>query len=270
MAADATWTQNLAALVGAVNIHPDFGGGYGIPINVVPATQPAVPIVFDDYPEESDPGPYPFPPAATAMIEGGTPTSCDGDCHMLVVQTGACMLYEGYGCASKSGTWHCANGAKWDLKKASYGQRPVGWTSADAAGLPIMPGILRHAEAVAGPLTHAVRFTVHCTTDKYVKPATHEAVPTNSVCDPKNPNPNMPPMGLRVRLKASYDVSTARPIVQNILKGLQRYGMILADNGSDFYFQGDPDPAWSDDDLDQLKKVPASAFEAVMVPPLQP
>jgi hypothetical protein len=179
------------------------------------------------------------------------------------------MLYEGYGC-KYAGGWHCANGAKWDLKKDSYGQRKIGWTSADAAGLPIMPGILRRAEVVKGPLSHAVRFTVNCSTNKYVKPATHEAVPTNTMCDPKNPNPKMPPMGLRVRLKADYALPAASPLVQNILAGLKRYGMILADNGSNFFFQGDPDPAWTDDDLDQLKKIPATSFEAVAVPPLQP
>jgi hypothetical protein len=272
LSVNATWTSRLQTLVGAVKVHPDFGDTFGIPINVVPASQPAVPIVFDDYPDESDPGPYPFPPPASIMIEGGSGTACDGDCHALVVQQGTCMLYEGYGCTSyTNGTYHCANGAKWDLKKNSEGQRPVGWTSADAAGLAIMPGILRHAEAMAGPLQHAVRFTVDCTQDKYVAPATHEAVPTNkpSMCDPAHPNPMMPPMGLRVRLKSSYPVA-GDPIIQNIIVGLQKYGMILADNGSNFFFQGDPDPGWTDDILDQLKAIPASAFEVVNASPLPP
>jgi hypothetical protein len=269
-AVDATWTQRVQALVGATTkLHPDFGDTYGIPINAVPASQPALPITFDDYPEESDPGPYPFPPPASVKIEGGTATSCDGDCHVLVVQQGTCMLYEGYGCHYANG-WHCANGAKWDLKKNGYGQRPVGWTSADAAGLAIAPGILRHDEAAAGPVKHAIRFTVRCTTNKYVKPATHAAVPTNDVCDPKSPNPAMPPMGLRVRMKADYTLAGASPIVANILAGFKKYGMILADNGSNFYFQGDPNAGWSNDDLDLLKQIPASAFEAVGVPPLQP
>jgi hypothetical protein len=269
-AVDATWTQRLNALVGTAKIHPDFGADFGIPINVVPATQQAVTMIFDDYADESDPGPYPFPNASTVLIEGGSPTTCSGDCHVLVVQAGACMLYEGYGCKITAGSWHCANGAKWNLKQVSYGQRPKGWTSADAAGLPIAAGILRHAEAAAGVVKHAVRFTVRCTTNKYVKPATHFAVPSTSPCDPNNPNPMMPPMGLRVRLKASYDTSTASPIVKNILEGLKRYGMILADNGSNFFFQGDPNPAWDNDDLNQLKAVPASAFEVVAVPPLEP
>jgi hypothetical protein len=271
---DATWTQRLNTLVGTAKIHPDFGADFGIPINVVPSTQQAVVITFDSYPKESDPGPYPFPNASTVMIEGGAPTTCSGDCHVLVVQTGACMLYEGYGCKITGGSWHCANGAKWDLKKLSYGQRPKGWTSADAAGLPIMPGIVRYAEAAAGVVKHAIRFTVKCTTDKYVKPATHDAVPTvsaNPVCDPNNPNPMMPPMGLRVRLKASYDTSTASPVAKNVLLGLQHYGMILADNGSNFFFQGDPNPGWTNAILDELKAVPASAFEVVApVPPLEP
>jgi hypothetical protein len=270
---DTKWTANLNALVGAAKIHPDFGADFGIPINVVPPTQQAVAMTFDAYADESDPGPYPFPNASTVLIEGGAATTCAGDCHVLVVQTGACMLYEGYGCKISGGAWHCANGAKWDLKKISYGQRPKGWTSADAAGLPIMPGILRYAEAAAGVVRHAVRFTVKCTTNKYVMPATHEAVPTSKTppCDPNSPNPNMPPMGLRVRLKSSYDTSGASPIVKNILQGLQHYGMILADNGSNFFFQGDPNPGWNNDDLDQLKAIPASAFEVVgPVPPLEP
>jgi hypothetical protein len=170
------------------------------------------------------------------------------------------MLYEGYACKYVNG-WQCGNGAKWDLKKVAYGQRMTGWTSADAAGLPIMPGILRYAEAAAGPVQHAVRFTVRCTMDQFVKPATHEA---GSNCA------NGPPMGLRVRLKSSYSMPNAMPIVQNILSGLQHYGMILADNGSNFYFQGDPNPAWTDDILNQLKAIPANAFEVVAPSPLPP
>ena len=269
LSVNATWTTRLQTLVGSVKVHPDFGTSDGIPVNVVPASQPAVPIVFDDYPDESDPGPYPFPAPASIMIEGDMVDDCTGDCHVLVVQQGACMLYEGYGCSYMNGAYHCANGAKWDLKKVSEGQRPVGWTSADAAGLAIMPGILRHAEAMAGPLQHAVRFTLDCTQDKYVAPATHDAVPSNKICDPNNPNPMMPPMGLRVRLMASYPVA-GDPIIQNIMRGLQKYGMILADNGSNFFFQGDPDPGWTDDILDQLKAIPASAFEVVNASPLPP
>jgi hypothetical protein len=261
--ADATWTQRLNTLVGATRkVHPDFGDGYGIPINVVPASQPAVPITFNQYEDESDPGPYPFPGPTSILIEGGAPTTCSGDCHVLVVQTGTCMLYEGYACKYANG-WQCGNGAKWDLKKVAYGQRPDGWTSADAAGLPIMPGILRYAEAAAGPVRHAVRFTLSCTKDAYVKPATHEAGGCST-------NPNRPPMGLRVRMKADFAIANALPVVQNILSGLKNYGMILADNGSNFYFQGDDNPGWNDDILDQIKSIPASAFEVVAPSPLPP
>jgi hypothetical protein len=260
--ADATWTQRLNTLVGATRkVHPDFGDGYGIPINVVPASQAAVPIVFNQYEDESDPGPYPFPGPNAIQIEGGTAANCSGDCHVLVVQTGTCMLYEGYACKYANG-WQCGNGAKWDLKKVAYGQRPDGWTSADAAGLPIMPGILRYAEAAAGPVRHAVRFTLSATKDAYVKPATHEAGNSSS--------PNRPPMGLRVRMKADFTIPNAMPIVENILSGLKNYGMILADNGSNFYFQGDPNPGWNDDILDQIKSIPASAFEVVAPSPLPP
>jgi len=261
--ADATWTQRIATLVGTVKVHPDFGDGFGIPINVVPATQPAVPIVFNKYANESDPGPYPFPGPTTVMIEGASAATCSGDCHVLVVQTGTCMLYEGYACKYTGGTWTCANGAKWDLKKVAYGQRKEGWTSADAAGLPIMPGILRYAEAMAGPVHHAVRFTLNCTKDSYVKPATHSAGSCNS-------NVNAPPMGLRVRLKGSYSNPNANPVVQNIISGLQHFGMLLADNGSNFYFQGEPNKGWTNDIEDQLKAIPASAFEVVAPSPLPP
>jgi hypothetical protein len=266
---DAGWTQRLQNLVGAIKIHPDFGGqgAYGIPINVVPQSQPMAPITFDSWPDESDPGPYPFPGPTVVSIEGNSPTACSGDCHLLVVQQGTCMLYEGYACESRSDGWHCANGAKWDLTQNSYGQRPMGWTSADAAGLPIAAGILRYDEVVAGAVTHAIRFTVHCTIPQYVAPATHEAVPPS--CDPANPD--APPMGLRVRLKKTFATLGLRPNVQVILTAMQHYGMILADNGSDFYFQGDADPRWDDLDLTQLKAVPASEFEVVApVPPLMP
>lgn len=267
--ADPTWTARLHALVGDISIHPDFGGQgtYGIPINVVPESQPLVDIVFDWWPEESDPGPYPFPPASEVEIEGHSPLACDGDCHLLVIQQGTCRLYEGYACQVVSDLWHCGNGATWDLTAPSYGQRPEGWTSADAAGLAITPGILRYAEVAAGAVRHAIRFTVSCTTDQYVRPATHFAVPGG--CDAADPN--APPMGLRIRLARSFETAGFRPQVQTILTGMQHYGLILADNGSDFYFQGDADPAWDDADLDELKSIAASAFEVVApVPALEP
>ena len=267
-AVDATWTKKVQDLVGAAKIHPDYGVDgqnlYGIPINVVPQTQALAPVMFDDYPDESDPGPYPFPGPADVIIEGNSPEACDGDCHLLVVQAGACMLFEGYACEYHPDGWHCANGAKWDLNQVSYGQRPVGWTSADAAGLAIAPGILRYDEVRAGEVTHAIRFTLKCTTNKYVNPATHQAVPGG--CDPQNG----PPMGTRVRLKPDYDVSQLSESAQVVLRGMKKYGMILADNGSNFYFQGEANSGWVDDDIEPLKGVPASAFEVINMPPLMP
>ena len=260
--ADATWTARLQRLVGDIDLHPDYGNSgdehYGIPINVVPASQPKVAVEFDDYPEESDPGPYPFPDPASAKIEGGTAEACDGDCHLLVVQQGACMLYEGYACRYESG-WHCANGAVWDLAQNSYGQREKGWTSADAAGLAIAPGLVRYDEVRAGEIRHAIRFTVRCTRNRFVAPATHQAVPGS--CNPDAED--SPPMGLRVRLRADYDLSSLSESARVVARAMQRYGMILADNGSNFYFQGEDNPGWTEDDVEPLKTIPASAFEAL-------
>jgi hypothetical protein len=268
VAVDAAWTAKVQALVGAAKIHPDYGVDgqdlYGIPLNVVPDKQALAAITFDDYADESDPGPYPFPGPNDVIIEGNSPQACDGDCHLLVVQQGACMLYEGYACEYHPDGWHCANGAKWDLTKNSYGQRPNGWTSADAAGLAIAPGILRYDEVRAGEVTHAIRFTLNCTTNKYVSPATHQAVPGG--CDPSKG----PPMGTRVRLKADYDISKLSVSAQVVARGMQQYGMILADNGSNFYFQGQANPGWTEDDIEPLKQVPASAFEVIAMPPLSP
>jgi hypothetical protein len=268
MSVDASWTKKLQDLVGSAKIHPDYGVDgrdlYGIPLNVVPDNQPLVPVTFDEYVDERDPGPYPFPGPDDVSIEGNSPESCDGDCHLLVVQAGACLLYEGYACEHRQDGWHCANGAKWDLNEVGYGQRQVGWTSADAAGLAIAPGLLRYDEVRAGEVTHALRFTLDCTTDKYVKPATHQAVPGG--CDPSDG----PPMGTRVRLKADYDVSKLSESAQVVLDGMKKYGMILADNGSNFYFQGEASSGWTEDDIEPLKGVPASAFEVVTMPPLMP
>jgi hypothetical protein len=269
-AVDATWTERIQNLVGNVNIHPDYGVDgttlYGIPINVVPASQPAVPIAFDWYEDESDPGPYPFPGPDDIAIEGQSPTACDGDCHVLVVQEGDCILYEGYACEYQSDGWHCGNGAKWDLNRGSYGQREIGWTSADAAGLPIMPGLVRYAEVRAGVINHAIRFTVPCTRPNYVNPATHYAVPGSCDID----DPDAPPMGIRVRLQADFDDSSFPASARVVTTAMKRYGLILADNGSSFYFQGDSNAGWTEDDIEPLKDIPASAFEAVDVPPLEP
>jgi hypothetical protein len=262
--ADATWTDRLQKLVGSgKKLHPDYGNAppehYGIPINVVPASQAKVAVTFDDYPDESDNGPYPFPDPGTAKIEGGTPSNCSGDCHFIVVQSGDCMLYEGYACSYANG-WHCANGAKWDLSKNSYGQRPKGWTSADAAGLAIMPGLVRLDEVRAGKMNHAIRFTLACSRPNFVVPATHEAVPGS--CDPSDPN--APPMGFRVRLRAGFDVSSLSKSAQVVANAMKTYGMILADNGSNFFFQGEDNPGWTEDDVEPLKTIPASEFEALV------
>ena len=259
-AADTAMTAKVQALLGNVNIHPDFGSTFGIPINVVPANQPAVPVTFETYPDESDPGPYPFPAAATAIVEGGTPASCSGDCHLLAVQLGTCQLYEGDACRYAGG-WICSNGAHWDLTKKSQGQRPDGWTSADAAGLPIYAGLARYAEYAAGAINHAIRFTLPCTANSRVAPATHQAVPSGCAG-----NTNAPPMGLRMRLKASFDITGYTPTAQAFLRTFKKYGLILADNGgrsSTLFFQSEPNASWSDDEINDLKRVPVSAFEAV-------
>jgi hypothetical protein len=265
---DEAWTKKVRDLVGAAKLHPDYGVDgadlYGIPLNVVPQTQPLTPVAFDWYPEESDPGPYPFPGPAEVIIEGNNPSSCDGDCHLLVVQQGTCMLYEGYACEHTGGVWHCGNGAKWDLNKVGYGQRPDGWTSADAAGLAIAPGVLRYDEVRAGEVSHALRFTLDCTSNKYVSPASHYAVPDG--CNAADG----PPMGTRVRLKADFNLDGFTQSARTVLRGMQKYGMILADNGSNFYFQGQAHPGWTEEDIEPLKDVPASAFEVVTMPPLMP
>jgi hypothetical protein len=269
-AVDATWTQRIRALVGDVDIHPDYGVDgstlYGIPINLVPTSQTHVDVTFDWYEDESDPGPYPFPGPSDIAIEGQSPMACDGDCHVLVVQQGTCMLYEGYACEYQTDGWHCGNGAKWDLTRVSYGQRTPGHTSADAAGLPIMSGLVRYDEVRAGEIRHAIRFTLPCTKPNYVAPATHYAVPGG--CDENDPN--APPMGIRMRLRADFDDSGFPASARVVVAAMKRYGLILADNGSSFYFQGDSNPGWTEDDIEPLKDIPASAFEAIDVPPLEP
>ncbi len=232
-------------------LHADFGSNltYGIPYVVVAGTQPKVPVTFD-YSDESDPGPYPIPP--DAPIEGGA--SSTGDRHILVVDRDRCMLYETWNSRFVGPGWHCGSGAIFDLRSNQL--RPDGWTSADAAGLPILPGLVRHEEAVvAGEIKHAVRFTVQSTQRAYIHPATHYAS--------SNTNANAPPMGLRVRLKASYDLSRFTGAAKVILTALRQYGMFLADNGSDWFISGATDARWNDDDLNQLKTVPGNAFEVV-------
>lgn len=231
-------------------LHPDFGSNptYGIPFVVVPGTQPKVPVSFA-YSDESDPGPYPIPP--DAPVEGGAAST--GDRHVLVLEKDSCHLYETYDSHYVGPGWSCGSGAIFDL--TSNRLRPDYWTSADAAGLPILPGLVRYDEVAAGFVNHAIRFTVQSTQRAFIHPATHYAS--------SNIDPNAPPMGLRVRLKSSYDISRFTGAARVILAAMKKYGLILADNGSDWYFTGATDSRWDDNDLNQLKTVPGNAFEVV-------
>jgi len=232
------------------HLHPDFGSdrGTGIPWTAVGSTQARLPIDFR-WPEESDPGPYPFP--RDAPVEGGA--EARGDRHVIVVDRHSCKLYEGHNCWLAAAGWRCDSGAVFVL--GSNRLRPLGWTSADAAGLPILPGLVRREEVRAGEINHALRFTVRRTQRAYVAPATHFASDDR--------DPNLPPMGLRVRLKPTYDISGFTGAARVILVALQRYGMFLADNGADWFISGETSPAWDDEELAPLQKVPASAFEVV-------
>ncbi len=249
-------SANFLASIGLTgHLHPDFGAGLyngepiGIPYIVVPASQPGVPVSFD-YADESDSGPYPIP--QNAPIEGGAQSK--GDRHVIVVQSGSCKLYETYASYPQSnGSWHAGSGAVWNLNSDAL--RPRGWTSADAAGLPILPGLVRYDEVAAGAITHALRFTVQRTRDSYVWPARHQAS--------SNTSANVPPMGLRLRLKASVDISHFSAQNQIILRALKKYGMMVADNGSNWYISGAPDDRWNNDDLSNLKNIPGSDFEVV-------
>ena len=236
----------------ATYLHADFGENpdYGIPYVVVPSNQPMVPVTFYESADESDPGPYPIP--SNAPIEAGT------DAHVLVVRQGECKLYETYATSYSPGAgWEAASGAVFDLR--SNALRPLGWTSADAAGLPILAGLVRYDEVAAGEIQHALRFTVDVSQRRYILPATHYA---SSVTDL-----DAPPMGLRLRLKSSYDISGFYGQARVVLEALRRYGMIVADNGTSWYISGATDARWIDDDLNQLKTVPGSAFEVVQIAP---
>jgi hypothetical protein len=244
----------LNSIGASLHLHPDFGSNlsYGIPYTVVPAGQPLVPIRFVAYGSESDPGPYPVPPGAP--VEGaGQP----GDRHVLVLQSGTCRLFELYNAAQRAdNSWSADSGAVWNMN--SNALRPDGWTSADAAGLPILPLLVRYDEVQSGVIDHAIRFTVPRTQAAFIHPASHFASSSH--------DPSLPPMGLRLRLRASFDISGFPRDDQVILTAMKRYGLIVADNGSSWYFQGATDPRWNDDVLNQLKSVPGSAFEVVRLP----
>lgn len=251
-------SDNLIAGMGAnTNLHPDFGTVWngapnGIPYVVVSGTQAKVPLNWTAYGDESDPGPYPIP--FDAPIEGG-PTST-GDRHVLVIDRDNWKLYElGYAFPINNGvSWNANCGAIFDLNSNSL--RPAGWTSADAAGLPIFPGLVRYDEVFEQQeIKHAIRFTAQITRRAYVAPARHWASSNTSV--------NRPPMGMKVRLKASFDISGFTPALQVILRAMKKYGLILADNGSNWYISGAPDMRWSDNELNALKTIKGSSFEVV-------
>ena len=245
----------VASIGLASHLHPDFGAGLynggpiGFPYLVVPGSQSSLPVSFD-YASESDPGPYPVP--FNAPIEGGSQSS--GDRHVLVVDSGTCKLYEMFSSYPQSnGSWHAGSGAVWSLN--SNALRPATWTSADAAGLPILPGLVNYDEVAAGVINHALRFTVSQTQNTFFWPARHQASSSS--------NPNLPPMGLRLRLKASVNISSFSRTNQIILTALKHYGMFVADNGSSWFISGTADNRWDNNDLHALTSIPGSDFEAV-------
>jgi hypothetical protein len=239
-ASSATWMASTTPASG--KLHPDFGAPpYGIPFNVVDNAHPAGPYTFQ-YASESDPGPYPY--GSDLLVEGGT------DAHVLTVNRNTCKLYETFATDPVART--AGSGAIFDL--GSNQMRPATWTSADAAGLPILPGLVRRDEVVAGSINHAIRFTVHNTNHAYIWPARHRA----GIADP-----TLPPMGARFRLKAAYDISTFGAEAQVVLTAFKHFGLIVADNGSDWYFQGTQDGLWSSQIISDLKNVPVSQFEAI-------
>lgn len=241
---------NSATLINTIGAgsrgHPDFGEylGYGIPVNVVDGSTPRSSVSFT-WPDESDAGPYPIPPSP--RVEGGS------DRHILMWDLDACRLYELFAATRTSTGWRAGSGAIWNLR--SNALRPDGWTSADAAGLPILPGLVRYEEVASGAINHAIRFTAPVTRDAHIYPARHHAGAGSSS--------SLPPMGMRVRLKDDFDMSEYSPRMRVILVAMQRYGMILADNGSPWYFSGVSDVRWDDEELNQLKQLRGSDFEVV-------
>jgi hypothetical protein len=274
-ASDNPWNQdvstasidpNSSAIIAdigvSIGLHPDFGSGeyagsyMGIPYTVVDGSQSAVDITFTAYGSESDPGPMPIP--ANVPIEG-YPNPGTGDRHVLVLDNNNCWLYELYSSYPGSGgTWNAGSAAVWDLLGDE--QRPFGWTSADAAGLPIFPGLARYDKVATGQIQHALRFTLQNSRAAFVPPASHWAATSS--------DPLAAPMGMRLRLQASYDISQFSAANQVILKALKQYGMIMADNGSSMYISGAPDDRWDNNDLHALGTVTASAFEVVLMDPI--
>jgi hypothetical protein len=252
--------RNSAAVIAYVNasggdfLHPDFGSPrpYGFPYAVVGADQARLPVRYTAYGTESDPGPFPVP--SWAPIEGGR--GSDGDRHVLAIDRSRCTLYELYRAffSRRGGVhWNADSGARWDLRSTAL--RPDSWTSADAAGLPIFPGLVRYDEAAAGRVDHAIRVTFESTRDAWIHPASHCAGDTLSAA--------APPMGTRLRLEASYGLGHFSGPARAIATALKRYGLIVADNGSNWFFSGSSDRRWDDENLNQLKRIPGSAFEVV-------
>jgi hypothetical protein len=269
LATEAAWNQdiskapraaNSAAVIayidshGGDHLHPDFGSPavYGFPYSVVGAGQPELPIHYTAYGDESSPGP--FPVSGGAPIEGGRHS--DGDRHVLVVDRDTCKLFELYRSffvPKPKPHWNADAGIEWDLRSAAL--RPDGWTSADAAGLPIFPGLVRYDEVATGHLDHAIRVTVDSSRNAWVHPASHCAGDTDSAAAPA--------MGTRLRLKAGYGLGGFSGGARTIALAMKRYGLIVADNGSNWYFSGSSDRRWDDENLNQLKRIPGSAFEVV-------
>lgn len=251
----ANSAQLIASIGLSTGLHPDFGSGLydgqpiGIPFDIVSASTPRSRVSFE-YASESDKGPYPIP--KTVHIEAGNAST--GDRHALLIDKDACKLYELYALyPTAGGGWKAGSGAIWNLRSNKL--RPAGWTSADAAGLPIFPGLARYDEVARGVIDHALRFTVEHTRRAYVYPARHYASDST--------DPSLPPMGMRVRLKASVDISGFPRQARIVLQALKTYGMILADNGSNWYISGAPDPHWSNDALHTLDRITGSDFEVV-------
>ena len=249
----------LAAMGAGAGIHADFGSGaweggpIGIPYTVVPAGQARVPVRFG-YAGESDPGPYPIPP--DAPVEGGP--DAGGDRHVLVVQAGTCRLYELFDAHREGGGWRAGSGAVWDLR--SNRLRPAGWTSADAAGLPILAGLVRYEEVARGRIDHAIRVTVDRSQASYLWPARHQAGQAGA---------SLPPMGLRLRLRAGVDVAGFPYQARVILQAMRTHGLVVADNGSSGFIGGVPDGRWDNDALHQLRRVTLADLEAVDTTPLR-
>ncbi len=273
--ADNAWNQDISGaatdpnsaaiinFIGAnVAVHPDFGVGQfsgqsiGIPYVVVGAQQAPVDINFTAFGSESDPGPMPVPP--DAPIEG-FPNPGNGDRHLLVLDNSNCWLYELYSSFPAAGeSWNAGSAAVWDLLADEM--RPLTWTSADAAGLPIFPGLARYDEAASGQIKHALRFTLQSSRAAFVPPASHWA--SNSS------NPLAAPMGMRLRLKSTFNIAPYSAVNQTILKALKQYGMIMADNGSSMYISGAPDDRWDNNDLHLLGNLHASDFEVILMNPI--